>query len=1497
MAIGLLDGTAATAATPQAVAAPPTAAVTQAVDIPSAGVAARLSGKRVEALSERTETSTTWANKDGSLTSELSAGPVRFKDGATGDWRNVDLNLARAADGSVEPRAHPAGLKLAGRTGAAPARSLKAAQASAATDLVTLGEGENRIALQWKGGLPAPALTGTRAEYVNAIPGADVVVEATRSGFEQFVEIKQRPATAGYTYTLPLKVTGLKVGQRADGSVLFTDRKNKTEAVMPAPIMWDATVDPVSGEHTRRVPVALKVVRKKGSVDLVLTPDATFLADPKTRYPVTVDPSTSALSNVFDTYVQQGETVDWSADTELDIGNPGTTNPGGTPRTARSFITWNTTPVRDALITDAKLSLWNFHSANTTCTDQPWEVWATGAASTASRWTAQPTWTAKRATSTETRGNPGCAAAPDGWINADVTTMVQEWASARFTTGDMGLRATSETAVAQWKRVNSANAAANPPKLTVTYNYRPKTGTQQEAGTPYFSYGGDYVVDSLRPTLRDTFADVNGDKVNGTFQIFDDATNTQVGALLVSPYVPSGQVASVTVPAGVLTHGKTYRFRTSPYDGSHYNLGWSAWKKFTVDTAAPSSPLGITSTDYPSNAWVKGAGQPGTFTVTPPAADHHWLEWSLDGTAWTKVVTGGSGTPKDIVLAPPKDGTHTLRVRAVDRADHRSEAISHVFHAGPGGFLEPAEGDRTARRLRLVAEADSAAYDHVSFSWRRSEADPWVAIPVGHVTAGGTTLTAWPVPLVNGRNAPLVWNATDTVDPDGTVQIRAAFNGPASATGSTQPLSVVIDRDGSSGAVQPVGPGTVNLLTGDLEFAEDDASYFGMNVSRTSSSRTPDAQTEGQAPIFGKEWTSGTVAEASGTAHTQIVKVSDTALSLQHTDGSATSFTANAAQNGWVPEPGAEESTLTGTFTGGFTLTDTTGVETVFTKPAAAATTWVVDRVKLNGLALGTTDVVSETIVVGGKTLARPERIVSPSSAAGAATCASTPATRGCRSLEFVYANATTATSVTLGDVTGQVREVRLWSTEPGAATATSKAVQVYRYDSAGRLRQLWNPQITPALKTEYEYDAAGRVTSLTTPGQLPWTFTYGTGGGSGAAGGGMLLKASRSGLRPGTTDVAEGTHTTSLVYDVPLTGAGAPYQMGAADVLAWGQSDHPTDATAVFPGDVTPASHSGSALTAADYRRAGVHYLNASGLEVDSAAPGGHITTTEHDRFGNRIRELTPQNRATALGTTAAATEILRELGIQSLPSQERARQLSTISVYSENGAREESRLGPLHRLELTEDLKDGTTVLVTSGTSVPGREVKTVQYDQGRPTDGSAVVRDQVTAVTTGVQVRGHEAAVGEKTVKQTQYDWTKGMATRSVQDAGGLDLTTTTSYDAQGRISSVRLPGSAGGDAATRTLTYWSATGTGPCEGRPEWADALCSTAPAGAITGGGSQPAQLPTAVHEYGFYGQSTSQTETANGATRTTTMTHDAAGRPVRTAVSGPGEAVPEATT
>ncbi|WP_343233776.1 DNRLRE domain-containing protein [Streptomyces sp. CS081A] len=665
---------------------------------------AKRTGKKVVVTDETTPTTYTVANPDGTLTSELTTGPERVWRG--GKWQKVDAALAPAADGGVTAKNHPKGLRLAGR-GGTKASSLAVARSATARDLVTLGSGDEAVTLQWKGGLPAPVLNGTTARYPDAVPGADVIVEATRTGFEQFVEIAERPSTADYSYTLPVRAKGLTAKADTDGSVSFTDaRTGEVRATMPAPVMWDASVDKRSGKHENRARVGMKVVDKgRGAVDLVITPDAKFLADPGTTYPVTVDPSTSALGNLFDTYVQQGETVDWSADTELDLGNPGTKNPDGTYRTARSFITWNTAPIADALVSSATLSLWNFHSGNTDCTAQPWEVWTANNATTASRWTNQPAMAAKYATSTATRGNPGCTAA-DGWITADVTTLAQYWAGQKWNTAGMGLRASSESDTLEWKRVNSANNTANQPKLTVTYNYRPSDGTNRQAGAPFKSYAGVWAVNTTTPVLRDTFTDTDGDQVNATFQIYDAATNTPITTplgegLLLSPYGEQGKPVSVTVPAGQLKDGRTYKFRTNAYDGTHYNLNWSPWTQFVVDTTAPAAPTSVASSTYPED-WVGGgAGTAGTWNVTA-SSDANAIRYRLDGTdtdgddvpdsgafSTAAATASGTGTTATLSATPAEDGAHELEVQPVDRASNLGPVLPYGFIAGGADVTRP----------------------------------------------------------------------------------------------------------------------------------------------------------------------------------------------------------------------------------------------------------------------------------------------------------------------------------------------------------------------------------------------------------------------------------------------------------------------------------------------------------------------------------------------------------------------------------------------------------------------------------------------------------------------------------------------------------------------------------------------------------------------------------------------------------------------------------------
>jgi hypothetical protein len=62
-------------------------------------------------------------------------------------------------------------------------------------------------------------------------------------------------------------------------------------------------------------------------------------------------------------------------------------------------------------------------------------------------------------------------------------------------------------------------------------------------------------------------------------------------------------------------------------------------------------------------------------------------------------------------------------------------------------------------------------------------------------------------------------------------------------------------------------------------------------------------------------------------------------------------------------------------------------------------------------------------------------------------------------------------------------------------------------------------------------------------------------------------------------------------------------------------------------------------------------------------------------------------------------------------------------------------------------------------------------------------------VTTVKIGAQVAGYPADANVRTSK-TEYDWVKGLRTKTIQDPGGLALTQTTRYDSQGRVIKTTL-----------------------------------------------------------------------------------------------------------
>lgn len=364
-----------------------------------------------------------------------------------------------------------------------------------------------------------------------------------------------------------------------------------------------------------------------------------------------------------------------------------------------------------------------------------------------------------------------------------------------------------------------------------------------------------------------------------------------------------------------------------------------------------------------------------------------------------------------------------------------------------------------------------------------------------------------------------------------------------------------------------------------------------------------------------------------------------------------------------------------------------------------------------------------------------------------------------------------------------------LWFTEFGTnkigKITTSGTITEYALASGtgpegivgGPKSQVWFTESTAAKVGSIT--SSGSVTTYTLPtGSAPKGIAVGTEGNLWIAeyGTKKIAKLSPEGSY---SEGAEGPETSlptsatsTIEYGVPVSGAGAPYAMGSADVAKWAQTDIPAEATAIFPPDEPMGWPAG------DYRRATVDYLDGADRLVNVVSPGGTTATSEYNSYNDVTRTLSPDDRATALKEGAKSAEV--------------SQTLDTQSTYGSEGAELLSALGPLH------------TVKLASGASVSAREHTVYSYDEHAPSGGPYRL---VTKVATGAQIAGEPEADVRTTTKsygaQNNLGWVLRKPTSTQTDPSGLKLTHTTVYDpTSGNITETRSP--AAGAPGEETLS---------------------------------------------------------------------------------------------
>jgi hypothetical protein len=263
---------------------------------------AESTGNPVVATALSTDTSTTTANPDGSLTATESSEPVQsFVDGA---WTPLNADLQENSDGTYSPTVSAEPLTLSGGGG---------------TVLATMSADARSMTISWPGTLPAPTISGATATYADVYAGVDLVVTAdTQGGFSDVLVVQDATAAANPA------LSSLQLTVSTDGLVLSTDASGDLIAAagssdpplmsFDAPQIWDSTpapstettvtngdgvvVDAASGDPVASsvsgpgadAQVASVPVSVSGDT-VTLTPPASILTGSATTYPVYIDPT------------------------------------------------------------------------------------------------------------------------------------------------------------------------------------------------------------------------------------------------------------------------------------------------------------------------------------------------------------------------------------------------------------------------------------------------------------------------------------------------------------------------------------------------------------------------------------------------------------------------------------------------------------------------------------------------------------------------------------------------------------------------------------------------------------------------------------------------------------------------------------------------------------------------------------------------------------------------------------------------------------------------------------------------------------------------------------------------------------------------------------------------------------------------------------------------------------------------------------------------------
>ncbi|WP_433543916.1 FG-GAP repeat domain-containing protein (plasmid) [Streptomyces sp. CA-294286] len=687
---------------------------------------ARRTGKPVEILAERSETSETHALPNGNLRRTQHTAPVRVhREGA---WKDVDTTLAPAA-GRIAPKAATGAVTFS---------------AGGTAPLITLTDQGRSISLSWPKPLPAPVLDGSTATYREVLPGVDLAVAASVDGFSQALIVKSAEAAANPeldSLDFGMKTDGLTLRQdEASGSLTALNPAGQTVFATSTARMWDssgkepvppgpealrtAATGPAQGPSTP--PSDLTPGARSADVDvavakdrLTLTPDQKLLEAPSTTYPVYIDPRMTGQRQAWTIAYKPHPTnsywngTGWGGGTTSEARVGYESSSGGT---ARSYFRVDSKFLAGVKVVDAQFQITETHTWS--CTPKPVELYLTEAISSATTWAKQPTQLTRQDSRNYAHGNEtyGCPdkavdfTAKDAAVKA--ATAAKPWSSITFM-----LRAPKSAEDAKdtysWKKFKPDAKLIvefnRPPKAPWALDTVPSTkvnSTECGNGTSYTTLGNTDV------TLTAQVWDPDGGDVNVQFHLWATGKHDVAPGIIFDKKVKKtvlatdskGVRASVVVPKALLAQHRaasngqfSWKAQVEDVADAGFASDWTPTKgapgcRFGFDPTAPSKLPTVKSVNeiFPENEEGALVRTEGEFTFGANGeSDIAEYKWALDRTPPNNSVKpaapGGNATVK---LTPLTPGPHTLYVQTFDAAKNAGPLYPYKFYVKSPGVMD-----------------------------------------------------------------------------------------------------------------------------------------------------------------------------------------------------------------------------------------------------------------------------------------------------------------------------------------------------------------------------------------------------------------------------------------------------------------------------------------------------------------------------------------------------------------------------------------------------------------------------------------------------------------------------------------------------------------------------------------------------------------------------------------------------------------------------------------